>query len=213
MLKVNEIFYSVQGESLYSGRACVFVRLTGCNLRCSYCDTRYAYEDGVGIELNDLLERIRAYGCNLVEITGGEPLLQKSTPDLIRKLIKNRYDVMLETNGSIDIGKVDEQCIKIVDIKCPSSGESSKNNLDNLRKVRTLDQIKFVIGDRKDFEYSLRIIQQKASNFSEDHFLFSPVSGKLSPKKLAKWFLESKTKARLHLQIHKIIWPNQSRGV
>jgi 7-carboxy-7-deazaguanine synthase len=212
-LLVNEIFYSIQGESIHSGRPCIFVRLTGCNLRCSYCDTRYAYEQGVDMEITEIINRIDAYPCRLVEITGGEPLLQSQTPILIHRLLENGYEVMLETNGSLDISRVDGRCIKIVDIKCPTSGESNKNDLGNLKRLGSKDQVKFVIGDRSDYEYAKVTMGSISPDFPEEQILFSPVSGGISPSRLAEWILEDNLNVRLHLQLHNIIWPDKKRGV
>jgi len=212
-LLVNEIFYSIQGESTHSGRPCIFVRLTGCNLRCSYCDTRYAYEQGVKMELTEIVSRIADYKCPLVEITGGEPLLQSKTPTLIYKLLENGYEVLMETNGSLDISGVDGRCIKIVDIKCPTSGESDKNDMENLKRLRPKDQVKFVIENRIDYEYAKETIDSNCPDFPEEQILFSPVSEGIAPSQLAKWILEDNLNVRLHLQIHKIIWPDRKRGV
>ncbi|OEU68107.1 MAG: 7-carboxy-7-deazaguanine synthase [Desulfobacterales bacterium S5133MH16] len=212
-LLVNEIFYSIQGESIYSGRPCIFVRLTGCNLRCSYCDTRYAYEEGVNMELTEIINRIAAHRCRLVEITGGEPLLQSQTPILIYKLLENGYEVMLETNGSLDISRVDGRCIKIVDIKCPTSGESDKNDMENLKRLGSKDQVKFVIENRMDYEYAKETMDSNCPDFPEEQILFSPVSGGIAPSRLAEWILEDNLNVRLHLQLHKIIWPDRKRGV
>lgn len=212
-LLVNEIFYSIQGESTHSGRPCIFVRLTGCNLRCSYCDTRYAYEQGVKMELPEIVSRIADYKCPLVEITGGEPLLQSKTPTLIYKLLENGYEVLMETNGSLDISGVDGRCIKIVDIKCPTSGESDKNDMENLKRLRPKDQVKFVIENRIDYEYAKETIDSNCPDFPEEQILFSPVSEGIAPSQLAKWILEDNLNVRLHLQIHKIIWPDRKRGV
>ena len=212
-LIVNEIFYSIQGESIYSGRPCTFVRLTGCNLRCSYCDTQYAYEEGMKMEITQIMGRVAAYKCPLVEITGGEPLLQNETPLLISKLLENGYIVMMETNGSFDISRVDERCIKIVDIKCPSSNESEKNDLENLKRLHPKDQIKFVIGNREDYMYAKNIITLHCPDFLGDHILFSPASGIMSPADLAVWILEDNLNVRLHVQLHKMIWPDKNRGV
>jgi 7-carboxy-7-deazaguanine synthase len=212
-LLVNEIFYSIQGESTFSGRPCIFVRLAGCNLRCSYCDTRYAYEQGVDMEITEIMNRIAAYQCQLVEITGGEPLLQSQTPILIYRLLENGYEVMLETNGSLDISRVDGRCVKIVDIKCPTSGESDKNDLENLNRLRSKDQVKFVIGNRSDYDYAKEIVHSISPDFSEEQILFSPVSEKIPPSRLAEWILEDNLNVRLHLQLHKIIWPDKLRGV
>lgn len=212
-LLVNEIFYSIQGESTYSGRPCIFVRLAGCNLRCSYCDTRYAYEQGVKMELTEIVSRIADYKCPLVEITGGEPLLQSDTPTLIYRLLENGYEVLMETNGSLDIRGVDGRCIKIVDIKCPTSGESDKNDMENLKRLGPKDQVKFVIENRMDYEYAKETIDSNCPDFPEEQILFSPVSEGIAPAQLAKWILEDNLNVRLHLQIHKIIWPDRKRGV
>jgi len=211
-LLVNEIFYSIQGESIYSGRPCIFVRLTGCNLRCTYCDTRYAYEEGEEMEIPEILDRIYALKCPLVEITGGEPLIQKETPLLICELLEKGYEVMMETNGSLDISCVDERCIKIVDIKCPSSGESDKNDLKNLQKLNQKDQVKFIIDNRGDYEYAKNIVASKCRKVSPGNILFSPVSEEMTPDKLAKWILADYLNVRLHLQLHKIIWPDRQSG-
>jgi 7-carboxy-7-deazaguanine synthase len=213
-LKVNEIFYSIQGESSYAGRPCVFVRLTGCNLRCSYCDTRYAYDEGDLMEINDVLKRVASYKCPLVEVTGGEPLIQKETPSLIHNLLEAGHEVLLETNGSQDIGQVDERCVKIMDIKCPTSGEEGKSDLKNLALLADTDEIKFVIGDRGDYDYAKKILNSmdlKPSPISRVHF--SPVFGKMDTGLLAKWILADHLDVRLHLQIHKIIWDPEKRGV
>ena len=207
-LIVNEIFYSIQGESVYSGRPCVFVRLTGCNLRCSYCDTLYAYENGIEMEIDQILKQVDLFNCPLVEITGGEPLIQAETPLLIYNLLENGYEVMIETNGSLDISIIDNRCIKIVDIKCPSSMESDKNDLENLKRMNRKDQVKFVIGTRADYEYAVEIIRLIPSGFPGYHILFSPVFGKIKPSKIAEWILEDKLDVRFHLQLHNVIWPN-----
>lgn len=212
-LIINEIFYSIQGESIYSGRPCTFVRLTGCNLRCSYCDTQYAYEEGIKMKITQIMRQVAYYKCPLVEITGGEPLLQNETPLLISKLLENGYDVMMETNGSFDISRVDERCIKIVDIKCPSSNESEKNDLENLKRLHSKDQIKFVIGNHEDYKYAKSIISSHCPDFPGDRILFSPVYGKLSPANLADWILKDHLNVRLHFQLHKMIWPDKNKGV
>ncbi|MCK4466939.1 MAG: radical SAM protein [Desulfobacterales bacterium] len=208
-LLINEIFYSIQGESLYNGLPCVFVRLTGCNLRCSYCDTRYAYEEGREMELAEILQKVATYHCPLIEITGGEPLLQDDTPVLISKLLEKGYEVMMETNGTFDISIIDKRCIKIVDIKCPTSGESDKNDLENLKRLNQKDQVKFVIGSREDYEYAKNITRLISLKLPEKNILFSPVFGKIACAKLAKWILEDNLNIRLHLQLHKIIWPDK----
>jgi len=211
-LKINEIFYSIQGESLYAGLPCTFIRMSGCNLRCVYCDTRYAYEDGTQMSVTEIMGQVAAYHCRLVEITGGEPLCQDQTPDLISTLIENNYTVLLETNGSMDIRSVDPRCIKIVDIKCPGSGESKKNNLNNLNHLCPHDQIKFVIADQTDYEYAKNILAMTWPQSCPFPVLFSPVYNILEPAKLSEWILEDKLDVRLHLQLHKIIWPEVERG-
>lgn len=213
-LKVNEIFYSIQGESSYAGRACVFVRLTGCNLRCSYCDTQFAYEEGKELEIADIIKRVSSYECSLVEVTGGEPLIQKETPALIENLLERGYEVLLETNGSQNIGHIDKRCVKILDVKCPSSGEAGKNDLDNLTKLTEKDEIRLVIGDREDYEYAKKILGLKNLNASRTNAIhLSPVFGKMAPENLAKWILEDRLDVRLQLQIHKVIWEPDQRAV
>jgi len=212
-LVVNEIFYSIQGESLYAGLPCIFLRLTGCNLRCAYCDTRYAYSEGRTMEIPEILDRLADYRCRLVEITGGEPLYQTDTPRLVRALIAKRYTVLMETNGTYDIRQLDHGCIKIIDVKCPGSGESRKNEPGNLNHLGLNDQVKFVIGDRKDYIYARNIARQIPGEFPPDHVLFSPVHGKLAAQTLAEWILRDHLGVRLHLQLHKFIWPDIDRGV
>jgi 7-carboxy-7-deazaguanine synthase len=213
-LKVNEIFYSIQGESSYAGRPCVFIRLTGCNLRCSYCDTRYAYEEGDELEVSDILDRVGSYECPLVEITGGEPLIQEETPTLIYNLLENGYHVLLETNGSLDTGRIDPRCVKIIDIKCPSSGEHEKNHPEILNKLVENDEIKFVIGDRPDYEYALQILKPlREKTMINNPVQFSPVYGKMDPKILSKWILLDHLDVGLNLQLHKVIWGPEKRGV
>jgi 7-carboxy-7-deazaguanine synthase len=213
-LKVNEIFYSIQGESSCAGRPCVFLRLTGCNLRCTYCDTTHAYEAGEEIPIADLVQRIAAYHCPLVEITGGEPLLQSETPPLITRLLDAGFRVLLETNGSRDISQVDERCVRILDIKCPSSGEAEQNDLGNLCRVTARDEIKFVLGDREDYDFAKGIMARgdfPVTRIKEIHF--SPVSGRLALQTLAEWILSDRLPVRLHLQLHKLIWGPNTRGV
>ncbi len=212
-LIINEIFYSIQGESIHSGVPCVFVRLTGCNLRCSYCDTAYAYYEGVELRIEEILSRVDNYKCPLIEITGGEPLLQGGTPLLIDRLLEKKYEVLLETNGSIDISVVDKRCIKIVDIKCHSSGENDKNDLKNLKRLNQKDQIKFVIGSREDYEFAKETTKLIPSGFPMKNILFSPLIEQMHPSQLAEWILEDHLRARLQIQLHKIIWPDGERGV
>jgi 7-carboxy-7-deazaguanine synthase len=213
-LKVNEIFYSIQGESTYAGLPCVFVRLTGCNLRCSYCDTQYAYHEGEELDVAGILDRVAGYQCDLVEVTGGEPLVQNETPSLIHRLLEKGFNVLMETNGSLDISCIDPRCVRIMDIKCPSSGEAERNLLGNLIRFTDKDELKFVIGDREDFAYAKRILKV----MNKDHIMkcpihFSPVFGRIRPDALAEWILEDHLQVRLSLQLHKSIWGPERRGV
>jgi 7-carboxy-7-deazaguanine synthase len=209
-LKVNEIFYSIQGESSYAGLPCVFVRLTGCNLRCSYCDTEYAYDTGNEMEVGEIVNRVKAFNCSLVEITGGEPLIQQETPVLISELLKYKK-VLLETNGSCDISKVDKNCVRIVDIKCPSSGEVDEKALTNLDELTEKDELKFVIGDKQDYEYAKGVLDNNGIKINHIHF--SPNFNVLNPVELAEWILKDNLRVHLQLQLHKIIWDPNKRGV
>lgn len=191
----------------------MFIRLTGCNLRCSYCDTTYAYDEGTFFPVSEVLRNVSAFPCRLVEITGGEPLLQPETPLLVTKLLEYGFEVLLETNGSIDIGSIDLRCVKIVDIKCPSSNESSRNNLKNIDLLTPRDQLKFVLRDRKDFDFAISILERIPKHLPPEHVLFSPVHNSLPPALLADWILSAKRPVRLHLQLHRIIWPHIDRGV
>lgn len=211
-LLVNEIFHSIQGESLNSGRPCIFIRLTGCNLRCRYCDTTYAYDEGDSMTIEDIANQISFYQCNLVEVTGGEPLLQPETIPLLDHLLSIGYEVMLETNGSIDVSRVPVQCMKIVDVKCPSSGESHNNHYDNMHCLSPQDQIKFVIGDRNDYEFAKNLLKNEILSIPMHHVLFSPASDELSQKTLADWIVSDNLKVRFHMQLHKTLWPNVTRG-
>ena len=209
-LLVNEIFYSIQGESSFAGSPCVFIRLTGCNLRCSYCDTTYAYQDGGKFTIEGIIKKVKAYQCNLVEVTGGEPLIQEGVYGLLNRLIENGYQVLIETNGSLPIDRINPQCIKILDVKCPDSGMSDKMDLTNLKKLSPHDEIKFVIGGRRDYIWSVKMFSQlKLKRVIH----FSPVFGRLRPARLAKWILEDRLPVRLQLQWHRYIWPYLKKGV
>lgn len=213
-LKVNEIFYSIQGESSFAGFPCVFVRLTGCNLRCSYCDTQYAYEDGDELSIATLCNRVHTFESQLVQITGGEPLLQHETPRLVNAFLDYGYTVLLETNGSLDISCVDSRCVRIVDVKCPSSGQSQFNDFANLERLSSRDEVKFVIGDRFDYDYATQIVMQLDSPSNRVlRIHFSPVFRKMNPNVLARWILDDHLPVRLQLQLHKIIWNPELRGV
>ncbi len=214
MLTVNEIFYSIQGESTFAGWPCVFIRLTGCNLRCRYCDTTYAYDQGDDMALDYLVAKVEDFSCNLVEVTGGEPLLQRETPSLISALIKNRYTVLLETNGTQDISTVDDKCIRIVDIKCPSSGMKQETYWKNLEYLTAQDQLKFVIANREDYVYAKSILSNPLVKRRKKLVVnLSPVFNEMDLKELANWILEDDLRARLHIQLHKYIWGEKARGV
>ena len=212
-LTINEIFYSIQGESIHAGIPCIFVRLTGCNLRCAYCDTAYAYDLGIEMKIPEILDQVAGFDCRLIEITGGEPLLQKDTPRLISRLLDAGYHVLIETNGSFDISPIDTRCLKIMDVKCPSSNEENKTDLKNISKLSHKDQVKFVIENRRDYEFAQHITQKECREIPGGNILYSPVSGTLSAARLARWILADHLNVRLHLQLHKIIWPETQRGV
>jgi 7-carboxy-7-deazaguanine synthase len=211
-LQVSEIFYSVQGESTYAGRPCVFVRLTGCNLRCRWCDTAYAFYDGETLTVEQVLERVRAYKCPLVEITGGEPLLQGEVHSLIDRLLLEGYEVLVETGGSLDVGRLDPRVVKILDLKAPGSGMDRLNNLDNLQYLDRKDQVKFVVADRRDYEWAKQMMAEHALA-EKAQVLFSPVFGELDPRELAEWILADRLPARLQIQLHKYLWDPNQRGV
>lgn len=209
-LKLNELFHSIQGESSHAGLPCVFIRLSGCNLRCTYCDTQYAYDEGKLVEIPEILERVSGFGCELVEITGGEPLVQEGTPALVNALLAKSYTLLLETNGSIDIDRVDRRCIRIVDVKCPSSGMEGQNDLRNLERLTKRDELKFVIGNRIDYEFAKRTVAALPPGHKIN---FSPIFGALPPRSLAEWILEDRLPVRLNIQLHKVIWDPDARGV
>ncbi|MBI4595593.1 MAG: radical SAM protein [Candidatus Tectomicrobia bacterium] len=212
ILKVNEIFYSIQGESTFAGLPCVFVRLTGCNLRCTYCDTKYAYDEGQDKTITEILESIGKYNCSLLEITGGEPLIQSNMPLLVDRLIEKKYRVLIETNGSQDISPLNPYAVKILDMKCPSSQMSEQMDLLNLSRISNQDEVKFVIGNREDYLWAKNICAYFELE-ERCQILFSAVFGKLPPQDLAKWILADHLRVRLQLQLHKYIWSPDQRGV
>ncbi|MGD9732502.1 MAG: 7-carboxy-7-deazaguanine synthase QueE [Desulfamplus sp.] len=214
-IKVCEIFYSIQGESTFSGLPCVFVRLSGCNLNCRWCDTLYAKrDDGTSMLIEDIVKNVDGFGCNLIEITGGEPLIQQETPLLADLLLSRGYKVLVETNGSVSLNVISDRCIRIVDIKCPSSGESKKNLLQNIDLLGKEDEIKFVIADRIDYEFAKSMIANSSLNKLDPlRIHFSSVYGSIKLDELASWMLKDKIGARLSLQLHKIIWDPEKRGV
>ncbi len=213
MLTVNEIFHSIQGESTHAGRPCVFVRLTACDLRCSWCDTPYAFHEGQKMSLDEVMERIRDYGCQLVEINGGEPLLQREVYPLMQRLLDEGYSVMIETGGHRSIAEIPCAVVRIVDVKCPGSGEADKNHWANLDLITAKDEVKFVIRDRADYEFARDVITHHDLEGKCAAILFSPVHGVLEPKDLAAWILADRLPARLQLQAHKYIWGPDVRGV
>lgn len=212
-LIVTEMFYSIQGESLFAGCPCVFIRLAGCNLRCAYCDTTYAFHEGREMAFEAIIEKVLSWPCRLVEITGGEPLFQKNTPELVRRLLDLDLTVLVETNGSYPVEALDRRCVRIVDIKCPSSGESHRNIEDNVTRLDSKDQLKFVMMNREDYLFALDFIKNRRFPFDPGNILFSPVPGSLQPATLAGWMLEDGLSVRLQLQLHKTIWPDVDRGV
>ena len=212
-LRINEIFYSIQGESTAAGLPFIFTRLTGCNLRCSYCDTPYAYDDGDWMEIDAIVQRVSAFGCRRVTVTGGEPLDQAETPALIVDLLDKGYDVSIETNGSLDVSGLDPRCTKVMDIKCPSSGMHLHHLWSNLTHLASTDQIKFVIADWADFEFARQAMERLSIDFPRGNILFSPAYRRLAPDQLADWMLKYGTDARLQIQLHKYLWPDIERGV
>ena len=211
-LEVNEIFHSIQGESSYAGLPCVFVRLTGCNLRCNYCDTRYAFEEGELIEIEKIIKKVDEYSCNLVEITGGEPLLQANLHSLVNELIESGKTVLIETNGSVDLATLNPHAIKIMDIKCPASGMADKNLFSNINKLSMSDEVKFVIQDENDYEWAKDIIK-KYDLYKIAKILFSCVFDRIKPDLLVSWIIRDKLAVRFQLQMHKYIWPHDMRKV
>ncbi len=212
MLKINEIYYSVQGESTKAGLPCVFIRLTYCNLRCTYCDTEYAFYEGYDKSIGSVIDEVQKYNCNLVEVTGGEPLVQKESIELIKELCNDGFEVMLETGGSLPIEPVDKRVKIILDLKCPSSKMEKKNLYENINYIKPTDEIKFVIGTREDYEWSKEVIKKYNLN-DKCEVLFSVVFDKLEPLKLIEWILEDKLKVRFQLQMHKFIWEPDTKGV
>ncbi len=211
MLEISEIFHSIQGESIRAGRPCVFVRLAGCNLDCSYCDTAYARERGEPSTREAVVARVEAYRCRLVEITGGEPLLQEETPALVSSLLDRGREVLVETNGTLDISVLDPRAVRIMDLKCPSSGESGKTRWENLARLTPRDEVKFVVAGREDYLWAKGVVREKLP--AGPAVLFSPAAGLLDPADLAAWIIADGLEARLQLQLQKIIWPDRDRGV
>jgi 7-carboxy-7-deazaguanine synthase len=212
-MKINEIFYSIQGESSFSGWPCVFIRLTACNLRCSYCDTAYAFHEGREMSVDAIMDAVSMLPSRLALITGGEPMLQPSVHELFRALLDRGYTVCLETGGQIAVDTVDPRVHKILDFKCPSSGMIKHNDLGNVACISQRDEVKYVVGDRMDFDWACGMIREYDLTSRAGTVLFSPVYGRLSYDLLAAWILECGLRVRMQLQIHKIIWPEIIRGV
>jgi 7-carboxy-7-deazaguanine synthase len=212
-LRVTEIFHSIQGEGTRAGTPCAFVRLTGCPMRCVWCDTAYAFEGGESLTIPAILERIAPFGCSLVEVTGGEPLAQKDTPALLSRLADAGYTVLVETGGGVPVEGLDPRAILIYDVKCPDSGELEHNLWDNLPRLKPhVDEVKFVLASRRDYEWALEFVTQRGLA-ARHTVLFAPAWGLQDPAALAGWMLADRAPARLQLQIHKILWGADARGV
>ena len=213
MLTINEIFYSVQGESSYAGRPCVFVRLTACDLRCSWCDTPYAFNEGGKRSLEDVLAEVDRIACPLVEVTGGEPLLQEDVYPLMQALLDRGRTVLLETGGHRSIARVPQAVVTILDVKCPGSGEAAKTDWTNLDRLRPHDEVKFVIKDRADYDYARDVISRYGLAERAAAIHLSPVHDVMHPRTLSEWVLQDSLPVRVQLQLHKYIWDPATRGV
>lgn len=213
MLTINEIFHSIQGESTHAGEPCVFVRLTACDLRCRWCDTPYAFHEGRKMSVDDVVQAVEGHGCPLVEITGGEPLLQADVVRLMERLLASGKTVMIETGGHRSIAGVPGGVIRVMDIKCPGSGEVERNDWSNIALLTPRDEVKFVIADRADYEFARDVVSRERLAERCGAVLFSPVHGELHPRQLAEWVLADRLPVRVQLQLHKYIWDAQTRGV
>jgi 7-carboxy-7-deazaguanine synthase len=213
VLTVNEIFHSIQGESTHAGRPCVFVRLTACDLRCSWCDTPYAFHEGGKMSIDEVVDRVMAYGCQVVEITGGEPLLQKDALPLMQRLLDDGLTVLVETGGHRSIAEVPPGVIRIMDVKCPGSGEAHRNDWTNMAHLGPADEVKFVIKGRTDYEFAKDVVAKYGLVDRVRAVHFSPVHDVMDAKRLAEWILADRLSVRLQLQVHKYIWDPQTRGV
>ena len=211
-MRVTEIFHSIQGESTFAGQPCVFVRLTGCPLRCTWCDTEYAFYGGSGQSIEQILAKVESYGCRLVEVTGGEPLAQPESLTLITRLCERGFDVLIETSGAIDTAAVDMRAHVILDVKCPGSGMSDRMHWPNLDRLTGKDEVKFVLTDRSDYDWACHVLAQYELA-SRCPVLMSPVFGSLDVRQLAEWILADRLPVRLQLQLHKLIWTPDMRGV
>ncbi|NJL26354.1 MAG: radical SAM protein [Thermoanaerobaculia bacterium] len=211
-LKVNEIFYSIQGESTFAGRPCVLVRLTGCQMRCTWCDSPYSFYEGTWMRRREVLERVASFGCPLVELTGGEPLLQPGSRPLLHALCEAGYEVLLETGGGLDISAIDSRVHRIVDVKCPASGEAENNFWPNLELLTARDELKFVLAGEDDYLWAReRVLSLALAERCPVHF--SPVHGAIALDELAAWILRDRLPVRLQVQLHKLVWDARRRGV
>ena len=214
MLRVTEIFRSIQGESTHAGRPCTFVRLTGCPMRCVWCDSEYTFTGGEHYTIAQVMAQVRAFGCHLVEVTGGEPLAQKEALELIRRLCDEGYEVLIETGGYVSIEGVDERAKIILDVKCPASGEEPRNHWPNLKRLRAdKDEVKFVIVDRGDWDYAQAVIEEYDLQKHAKAVLISPAWEQIDLKEVADWISQSGLNVRMQLQLHKYIWGAEARGV
>ncbi|HEV8376851.1 MAG TPA: radical SAM protein [Candidatus Polarisedimenticolia bacterium] len=211
-LRITEIFHSIQGESTQAGRRCSFVRLTGCNLRCVWCDTAYAFEGGADVTISDIVRQVESHRTELVLVTGGEPLAQEAVHDLMGTLLEAGKEVMIETGGSLALSRVDPRVRIIMDVKCPGSGMERMNRWENLSLLKPTDEIKFVVSDRGDYEWARKAIRERRLAESST-ILLSPVFGVMDPRRLAEWILEDALEVRMQVQLHKWIWPPEMRGV
>ncbi len=213
MLTVNEIFHSIQGESTYAGRPCVFVRLTACDLRCVWCDSPYAFHEGRKMSIDEVVEAVTAYGCPLVEMTGGEPLLQKDVYPLMERLHEAGLQVLIETGGHRSLAQVPAWATAVMDVKCPGSGEAAKHDAGNFARLRPHDEVKFVVADRADYDYAKDVIARESLAGRVAAIHVSPVHGTLDAKTLSEWVLADRLPVRVQLQVHKFIWGPEVRGV
>jgi len=211
-LMINEIYHSIQGESSYTGKPCIFIRLTYCNLRCSYCDSEYTFHEGEELTINQIIEKIKIYPCNLVEVTGGEPLFQKNCITLLEKLIEKKYEVLLETSGSLSIENVPKKVINIIDFKCPSSKMMKKNLWENIKYIKAKDEVKFVIANKEDYNWAKEKITQYDLT-KTCSVLMSPAYEEIESKIIVEWILKDNLDVRFQIQLHKEIWDPEKKGV
>ena len=214
MLRVTEIFHSIQGESTHAGRPCTFIRLTGCPMRCTWCDSEYTFTGGEHFSIEAILEKVREFGCQLVEVTGGEPLAQREAFDLIKRLCDEGYEVLIETGGYVSTETVDARARIILDVKCPASGEAERNHWPNLERLRAdHDEVKFVVVDRADWDFAREIIAKYQLEKTAKAILISPAWNEINLQELANWIVQSGLQVRMQLQLHKYIWGADVHGV